>query len=111
MAKKHKMYFFVSDTIRLNQTAFYMANGNPYMFFVGKLKDYDNMVGSSDLTHYAGYLMKYATIEGENLVNECCRSYNISYESTSDSYFSYSLLTTASANHKFTSVSNSYGFS
>ena len=44
----------------------------PYVFFVGRLLDYDTMTGSSSRQKYAGYLMKYSMTDSSNLKTESC---------------------------------------
>ena len=80
-------FFSGNSSTYANQTAFSLSGGKPYAFFVGKLYNFDTMVGTSSRTYAAGYLMKYAMVEGEDLVTECCKVYKVEFSSNSDSEF------------------------
>jgi hypothetical protein len=80
-------FFSGHSTTYANQTAFSLSGGRPYAFFVGKLYNFDTMVATSPRTYAAGYLMKYAMVEGEDLVTECCKAYIVEFSSYNDNEF------------------------
>ena len=49
------------------------------------------MVGTSARTYAAGYLMKYAMVEGGDLVTECCKSYKVEFSPIGNGVFNEQL--------------------
>jgi len=93
-------FFSGHSSTYANQTAFSLSDGKPFAFFVGKIYNFDTMVGTSARTYAAGYLMKYAMVEGEDLVTECCKSYKVEFSSNSDSDFKKQFLAGAPENRR-----------
>jgi hypothetical protein len=110
-ADSHLMQFFSGHAMTYaNQTAFSLSGGKPYAFFVGKLFNFDTMAGTSPRTYAAGYLMKYAMVEGEDLVTECCKSYKVEFSSSSCIAFNEQFETVSTANSRFILSTNQISF-
>jgi len=58
---------------------FFISAGTPFLYYVGKLKNYAKSGLSADYPKDTGYLMKMTTVEGISYNKETCAQFNVTY--------------------------------
>ncbi len=58
---------------------FFISAGTPFLYYVGKLKNYANSGLIKDYPNDTGYLMKMTTVEGISSNTETCTQFTVTY--------------------------------
>jgi hypothetical protein len=58
---------------------FFISAGTPFLYYVGKLKNYANSGLIKDYPNDTGYLMKMTTVEGISYNTETCTQFTVTY--------------------------------